>query len=257
MPLSGATAVAGVFGLRVATPALYALGFAATTAGLHVIGALSGLLVLCRPHGHARLRWVGAAVGAAGAVLLARGPVITPTCVSRVTVFDTMPSPVGALLLIAEDAGLTGLYLTPHRHGPDRNVERVHVAARPGPAAEVVAEARAQLAAYFAGTRTAFSLPLVARGTPFQMRVWTALREIRFGETISYAELARRIAAPTPVPAVGAANGRNPLSIIVPCHRVIGADGSLTGFGGGVERKRWLLEHEGARDVSGPQLVLV
>lgn len=166
------------------------------------------------------------------------------------TVFDTIPSPVGELLLLAEDAGLTGLYLTPHRHGPERKTERVHVATRPGPAASIIAEASMQLAAYFAGARTTFSLPLLARGTPFQARVWAALQEIRFGETISYAELARRIAAPTAVRAVGAANGRNPLSIIVPCHRVIGADGSLTGFGGGIERKRWLLQHEGAREIS-------
>ena len=92
----------------------------------------------------------------------------------------------------------------------------------------------------------AFDLPLDAHGTPFQQRAWSALREIPFGQTISYAELARRTGDVRAVRAVGAANGRNPIPIIVPCHRVIGADGSLVGFGGGLERKRWLLEHEGA-----------
>jgi methylated-DNA-[protein]-cysteine S-methyltransferase len=110
----------------------------------------------------------------------------------------------------------------------------------------LLAEARAQLAAYFAGERATFALPLAARGTPFQARVWAALCGIAPGETISYAELARRVGHPTAVRAVGGANARNPLAIVVPCHRVIGAGGALTGFAGGVERKRWLLAHEGA-----------
>lgn len=104
----------------------------------------------------------------------------------------------------------------------------------------------AQLGAYFAGELRQFDLPLHLGGTPFQNAVWTALREIPFGETISYGVLAKRIGKPSASRAVGAANGANPLPIIVPCHRVIGANNSLTGFGGGVETKRFLLEHEGA-----------
>ena len=115
------------------------------------------------------------------------------------------------------------------------------------PAAATLAAAAEQLDEYFAGARTVFDLPLAPRGTPFQQRVWQALRGIPFGDTISYAELARRIETPRAVRAVGGANARNPLSIIVPCHRVVGMDGSLTGFGGGIERKRWLLGHEAAR----------
>jgi methylated-DNA-[protein]-cysteine S-methyltransferase len=160
--------------------------------------------------------------------------------------YDTVPSPVGELLLTAEEAGLTRVYFEGHRHGRPLDPAWQRAAAANGPAREVLAAARAQLAAYFAGALTTFALPLAARGTPFQERVWAALRGIGFGETISYAELARRVGEPRAARAVGAANARNPLSVVVPCHRVIGADGSLTGFGGGVERKRWLLRHEGA-----------
>jgi methylated-DNA-[protein]-cysteine S-methyltransferase len=103
---------------------------------------------------------------------------------------------------------------------------------------------REQLRAYFAGELRQFDLPLVLAGTEFQRRVWTALCEIAFGETVSYAALARRIGAPKAVRAVGAAVGRNPISIIVPCHRVVGSDGGLRGYGGGLDRKHWLLEHE-------------
>ena len=103
-----------------------------------------------------------------------------------------------------------------------------------------------QLEEYFAGARTGFDLELRPDGSPFQQRVWAQLREIPFGSTISYSELARQVGDPSAVRAVGGANARNPLPIVVPCHRVIGADGSLTGFGGGLERKRWLLAHEGA-----------
>ena len=158
-------------------------------------------------------------------------------------VYDVVPSPIGPLLASTEDGGLTSVGFAPHegRIGagwePDRG--------RSGGASRVLAAAREQLGAYFAGALTGFTVPLLPRGTPFQLRVWEGLRRLRFGETVSYAELARRIGAPDAVRAVGAANGRNPLPIIVPCHRVIGADGSLTGFGGGIERKRWLLEHEG------------
>src|SRR5437762_405142 len=102
------------------------------------------------------------------------------------------------------------------------------------------------LADHFAGTRTTFDLPLDAGGTAFERRVWDALRTIPYGRTLSYSELARRLGDPRATRAVGAANGKNPIPIIVPCHRVIGANGALTGFGGGLDRKRWLLEHEGA-----------
>ncbi|HEU4887505.1 MAG TPA: methylated-DNA--[protein]-cysteine S-methyltransferase [Thermoanaerobaculia bacterium] len=104
-----------------------------------------------------------------------------------------------------------------------------------------------QINEYFAGKRQAFELELAPRGTAFQLAVWNALREIPYGDTISYAELARRIGKPAAVRAVGAANGANPIPVIIPCHRVIGSNGSLTGYGGGIERKQWLLAHEGRR----------
>ena len=105
----------------------------------------------------------------------------------------------------------------------------------------------AQLRDYFAGTLHAFDFPLAPRGTPFQLAVWNALSKIPWGETISYADLAQRIGKPSAVRAVGAANGANPIPIVIPCHRVIGSNGSLTGYGGGIERKQWLLAHEGRR----------
>ena len=142
------------------------------------------------------------------------------------------PSPVGDILLRADDEGrLTELYL---RHdGADRNLAEWPFRA-----------VREQLDAYFAGELETFDVPLALHGTPFQQSVWEQLTRIPYGETISYSELARRLGDPKLVRAVGLANGRNPVSIIVPCHRVIGADGSLVGYGGGLERKRWLLEHE-------------
>lgn len=158
------------------------------------------------------------------------------------TVYDLLPGPVGPLLLTAEDEGLTSVRFAPHDGRIGSGWERDR--GRSGPASRVLADARDQLGAYFGAGLTEFTVPLLPRGTDFQLRVWDALRRIRFGETVSYAELARRIGAPDAARAVGAANGRNPLPIIVPCHRVIGADGSLTGFGGGIERKRWLLAHE-------------
>jgi methylated-DNA-[protein]-cysteine S-methyltransferase len=155
------------------------------------------------------------------------------------TVYETTPSPVGELLLTAEGEGLTGVYFEIHRHGPgDR------AGWRRGDVGGTLAAARAQLAAYFAGELTAFDLPLAPRGSAFQQQVWRLLRDIPYGATTTYGELARRLGDPRATRAVGAANGRNPLSVVVPCHRVVGADGSLTGFGGGVERKRWLLAHE-------------
>ena len=155
------------------------------------------------------------------------------------------PSPLGDLLLAADDDGrLTGLYLPDHRHGPS---------ADPARDGARFAAAHEQLDAYFTGELEAFDLPLAPEGTPFQRRVWDELTRIPFGETISYGELARRLGDERLVRAVGTANGRNPISIVIPCHRVIGADGSLVGYGGGLERKRWLLDHEAV--ASGRQLL--
>jgi methylated-DNA-[protein]-cysteine S-methyltransferase len=163
-----------------------------------------------------------------------------------VIAYDTMPSPVGELLLTADDSGLTSVRFDkePGGHSPAAGWQRADNAT--SARARIIAAARAELDAYFAGELTTFTVPLAARGTPFQERVWAALRDIAFGETITYGELARRVGDPGAVRAVGGANGRNPIPVIVPCHRVIGADGSLTGFGGGIERKRWLVRHEGA-----------
>jgi methylated-DNA-[protein]-cysteine S-methyltransferase len=114
--------------------------------------------------------------------------------------------------------------------------------------ADAAPAAREQLASYFVGELREFSVEVALRGTEFQARVWAALREIPYGETRSYGELAAAIGAPAAVRAVGLANGKNPVSIVVPCHRVVGANGSLTGYGGGTDRKRTLLELEGARE---------
>ena len=157
------------------------------------------------------------------------------------TMFQTsMPSPVGPLLLAADDDGLHLIEFNSPRHAMGRASEWQHGEH------EVLRDTRVQLDEYFAGERRVFDLPLAPRGTAFQREVWNALRDIPYGETISYAQLALRIGKPSAMRAVGAANGRNPLPIVVPCHRVIGADGSLTGFGGGLPTKRFLLELEGA-----------
>ncbi len=157
-----------------------------------------------------------------------------------------MPSPVRELLLVASDAGLVAIRFEQNRHGAAPHASSVRATEPSDVEARILDEARMQLDAYFAGALREFDLPLSPHGTPFQSRVWSALREIPFGQTISYAELARRTGDVKAARAVGAANGRNPIPIIVPCHRVIGANGSLVGFGGGLERKQWLLEHEGA-----------
>jgi methylated-DNA-[protein]-cysteine S-methyltransferase len=160
------------------------------------------------------------------------------------TTHSVVDSPLGPLTLRADDGVLSGLYMTEHRHGPgpERLGERV---------VEAAPAAREELAAYFVGELREFSVEVVLRGTAFQARVWAALREIPYGETCSYGELAAAIAAPTAVRAVGLANGKNPVSIVVPCHRVVGSNGSLTGYGGGTDRKRTLLELEGAAVVRG------
>jgi methylated-DNA-[protein]-cysteine S-methyltransferase len=151
--------------------------------------------------------------------------------------YHHIPSPIGTLLLVSNGDALTGLYMTDHAGGPEPQADWRHDETR-------FSAASAQLIAYFAKELHEFNLPLAPAGTDFQNKVWHELRRISFGETISYGELARRINQPAASRAVGRANGQNPISIIVPCHRVIGANGTLTGYGGGLDRKRWLLEHE-------------
>jgi methylated-DNA-[protein]-cysteine S-methyltransferase len=161
-----------------------------------------------------------------------------------------MDSPIGPLTLVAEGERLACLYMVDHRHAPDSDAF--------GPAAPpegVLGAAQQQLEEYFDGERTEFDLPLVDDvGTPFQRRVWAELLEIPYGETISYGELARRIGQPTAFRAVGLANGKNPISIVVPCHRVVGSAGSLIGYGGGLDRKQRLLELETKQGDDGSTL---
>lgn len=149
----------------------------------------------------------------------------------------SVSSPLGTLTLVAGRSGLRAV-LWPG----DRRLD-AFAAARPGDSA-VIRRAAAQLDEYFAGDRTSFDVELDPQGTEFQVRAWRALTTIPFGETVSYGEQARRMGDSGKARAVGAANGRNPLSIIVPCHRVVGANGSLTGFAGGLDAKTWLLAHE-------------
>ncbi len=171
------------------------------------------------------------------------------TAMNTAIYYSEIDSPIGLLTLRANERALTGLYMTDHRHGPAARDTWMRQDDR-------FTEARSQLAQYFAGERHTFDLPLEPEGTEFQRGVWQALREIPHANTISYGELARRVANPKAVRAVGLANGRNPISIIVPCHRVIGANGTLVGFGGGLDRKRWLLAHEQThRRSSGQSLI--
>lgn len=143
----------------------------------------------------------------------------------------TIDSPVGPLRLVSDGSALTGLFFQ----------EEGGAAGSPD---GVLREALGQLEDWFAGRRRDFDLPIAPQGTDFQKRVWTELQRIPYGETLSYGELARRLGNPGASRAVGLANGRNPLSIVIPCHRVVGADRRLVGYGGGLERKAWLLEHE-------------
>jgi len=155
-------------------------------------------------------------------------------------VYTHVESPIGRLMIAADDAGLRAIEFPENRH-PVRREGEWREGRHPW-----LDEARRQLGDYLTGARQGFDLPLAPRGSDFQMRVWQALRSIPFGTTWSYAQLARKIGQASAVRAVGTANGRNPLPIIVPCHRVIGADGSLTGFGGGLPTKAFLLRLEGA-----------
>lgn len=163
---------------------------------------------------------------------------------ARELIWSVMPSPVGELLLTSDADHLTGLFFRPHK-ASHHQWDRCRRSGLEDPLAPVPAAARRQLEEYFAGARTGFDLPLAPAGTAFQLQVWSALRRIAYGRTESYGQIARRLGlVPGASRAVGLANGANPISIIVPCHRVIGADGSLTGYGGGLERKRFLLDLE-------------
>ncbi|MFF7729749.1 methylated-DNA--[protein]-cysteine S-methyltransferase [Streptomyces sp. NPDC008001] len=152
-------------------------------------------------------------------------------------------SPYGPLTLVATDGRLCGLYMEQQRHRPP---QETFGEPDPHPRPEIFARTEEQLQEYFAGGRTEFDLPLALAGTEFQRTVWHALLEIPYGETVSYGRLADRIGRPAASRAVGLANGRNPIGIIVPCHRVVGATGALTGYGGGLPRKRRLLDFEQA-----------
>jgi methylated-DNA-[protein]-cysteine S-methyltransferase len=151
-------------------------------------------------------------------------------------------SPVGTLTLGADDDDRLARVAFGEWSPSGRAAAIVRVSEADG----VIADTLQQLDEYFAGTRHEFDLPLAPRGTPFQLAVWNALLAIPYGETKSYAEIARSVGSPKAVRAVGQANGRNPIAIVVPCHRVIGSDQSLTGFGGGIERKQYLLGLEGS-----------
>jgi methylated-DNA-[protein]-cysteine S-methyltransferase len=161
--------------------------------------------------------------------------------------YSICSSPVGELLLTSSEGMLTGLSMALQQGKPAATPESYW---RRNDAA--LRLARQQLEAFFAGDLQTFDLPLHMAGTPFQKQVWQGLLTIPYGTTISYAELAARIGRPGAARAVGAANGRNPIGIIVPCHRIIGANGTLTGYGGGLDRKQWLISHEaGALDQQG------
>jgi methylated-DNA-[protein]-cysteine S-methyltransferase len=148
------------------------------------------------------------------------------------------PSPVGELILAASENALTAVYFPTSRGLPQVEPD--------SQANDVLLRAQCQLSQYFARTRTTFDLPLDPGGSAFERRVWEALRRVPYGATVSYGELARRLGDVRATRAVGAANAKNPIPVIVPCHRVVGSRGELVGFGGGLDRKRWLLEHEGA-----------
>ena len=151
----------------------------------------------------------------------------------------TMSSPVGELTLVASDAGLRAVLWPTERDGRVTFAETIEDGDHP-----VLTAAKTQIAEYLAGERSSFDLPLDLVGTDFQIDVWHALDAIPFGETQSYGELADTLGKPGAARAVGAATGRNPVSIVIPCHRLVGSSGKLTGFAGGIDAKRWLLQHE-------------
>ena len=156
--------------------------------------------------------------------------------------YDFYDSPHGRMLLVANGDGLTGVFFEGQKYHPAIGPDWRRDAGHP-----VLAQAKRELAEYFAGGRRVFETPLAAEGTPFQKSVWRAIATVAFGETIAYEALARRAGAPGSARAAGAATGRNPLTLLVPCHRIVGADGSLTGYAGGLDRKRALLALEARR----------
>jgi methylated-DNA-[protein]-cysteine S-methyltransferase len=158
------------------------------------------------------------------------------------TFYRFIDTSLGPALLTSDGRALTGFYFKGQKDYPPIGDDWVA-----DDAAEPFARVRDQYGAYERGELVEFELPLALAGTPFQERVWHALAGVAYGERISYSELARRVGSPRAVRAVGAAVGRNPVSVIVPCHRIVGADGSLTGYAGGLDRKRWLLAHEASR----------
>lgn len=159
-----------------------------------------------------------------------------------------MESPLGTLTLVNTDGVLSGIYMSEHKRGP--RLETLGMRVRSG-----FEQAVSELQEYFEKRRTVFTIPLAPEGTDFQQRVWKQLRNIPYGETRTYAQLADAIGNRAAIRAVGLANGRNPISIVVPCHRVIGSDGSLTGYAGGLDRKKLLLELEGAAPLRQLELV--
>jgi methylated-DNA-[protein]-cysteine S-methyltransferase len=159
--------------------------------------------------------------------------------------YDFYDGPQGRMLLVANDEGLCGAYFDGQKYLPDVDPEW-----RREPDHAIVRQAKRELGQYFGGERWRFEAALAPEGTPFQRSVWKAISTVAFGETITYGELARRAGCPGSARAAGAATGRNPIGIIVPCHRIVGSDGSLTGYAGGIERKRALLALEsGERDL--------
>jgi len=158
-----------------------------------------------------------------------------------VTCFDHFASPLGRMLLATDGEALTGAWFDGQRHQPPVGADWRRRHDLP-----ILRQAATELACYFAGERTRFGLALAPAGTPFQRAVWDAIAAVPCGETIAYRELALRVGRPDAVRAAAAATGRNPLSIVIPCHRIVGANGALTGYAGGLERKRWLLLHERA-----------
>jgi len=161
--------------------------------------------------------------------------------------YDRMTSPLGDITLYADDAALAAIYFADEGGAP-----AIDAGMRREPLHPAIQAGKAQLIEYFAGARRTFELPLAVRGTPFQRAVWNAIAAVPYGATIAYRELATRVAAPTAMRAAGAATGRNPWMIVVPCHRIVGSDGTLTGYAGGLERKRALL----ALEASNVPLVL-
>lgn len=154
--------------------------------------------------------------------------------------YDYYQSPCGRMLLVADDKALTGVYFTAQKYRP-----RIEPEWRRAEHHAPLRQAKRELAEYFGGKRTHFTVTVAPRGTPFQRAVWKAIAGVSFGKTIPYAELARRAGRPGSARAAGAATGRNPIGIIVPCHRIVGSNGALTGYAGGLAKKRALLALEG------------